>query len=592
MKLTMRFGLISVLVSGLGAVGCTAEEVASTDAAPTVSTQQDIAWGGLPAPGPTTIATPVGLAIDIEDGIGQPLQLRKNQTLYVQQIDMRAHVTATSDEGVDGLARAGDFAGLDWRGTQRVDESFVYLPNADGTFTRRRFFRESRWMNEPSAFVFEQLDARGRLRGVPIIVDTGLLDLRTGLDSFFTRRLRAIQWTNNCVAKTDCAAANNFEEEALVELRYANGVKPGFQLDSATTQLRVTWTANRKSYTIPVAQVAAPTWDYGFGINLDVLTAPANADGTYQAGQKLDVRFTLTDGSGKRLHPQGSMPTFLDYITGNVPSGIDYWNQAERVATYYRRKHKEKQMIVGITGPVQDSVPIRDTLDFVGEILGTQDGSVVTATPSAQGFFGEAASVPSWQQVLGLFPLDTPVSDQVAFTLPADARPGTYKIVMKARRSYLGEELPRVAVKEIQVGTTQHTQKTYSTGKCGNCHQGGGDLSRVGHGLAITDRDTCTTCHTPLPFEPEGPIVVRSHFVHSRSGRLNASPGQCNLCHLDRAGIQRTSRAACLSCHKEYPADHVTQFGPIYDMYIGGGLDDSFGQCTSACHRNHPNSGL
>jgi len=565
---------------------------ACVDDSPLATTEEAISFGGLPAPGPTTIHTPVGLALDIEDGVGVPLKARKNQTFYINQIDMRAHIETAVDEGVAGLASAGDFKDLDWRDTQDVDQSFVYLPNTDGTFTRRRFFREARWMNNPSAFLIEQRDAHGHLRAVPIVVDTGLASLRTDFDSFFTRRLRAIQWTNNCASKTDCSTATSFEEEALVELRYSNGVLPGFQLDSATTQLRITWTANpHHPYTIPVEQVAHPTWDYGFGIDLQVLTPPG-ANGTYHAGQQLDVRFTLRDGSGKPLHPPGVLPTLQDYVTGNDPAGIDYWDQAERTTTYYRRKHKEKQMVVAIDGPMQNTGPVRDTLDFVGEILATTDGSVVTASPATNGFFAEASAVPSWQTLLGLHPPDSPVSDVVHFTLPADAQPGTYKIAMKARRSYMGEELPRAAIIEIQVGTTAHTAKVFSTGNCTTCHSGGGDLTRVSHGIPVSQRDVCTTCHVPLPFEPEGPVYVRSHFVHSRSGRLDASPGQCNLCHTDRAGIQRTSKSACLSCHTSYPADHVANYGPIVDMYIGGTLDDSFQQCTSSCHRNHPNSRL
>ncbi|HEY0255739.1 MAG TPA: hypothetical protein VGC41_29620, partial [Kofleriaceae bacterium] len=135
---------------------CTADPGVVTD-------EQEISWGGLPGPGATTIHTPIGLALDIEDGTPVPLKARKNQTFFINEIDMRAHITATVDEGVAGLAHAGDFANLDWRGIANVDESFVYLPNNDGTFTRRRFFREARWMNDPSAFVIEQIDAKGHL---------------------------------------------------------------------------------------------------------------------------------------------------------------------------------------------------------------------------------------------------------------------------------------------------------------------------------------------------------------------------------------------------------------------------------------------
>jgi hypothetical protein len=152
----------------------------------------------------TTIATPIGLALDIEDGVAVPLSVRANQTFYINQIDMRAHANTSVDEGIAALFHAGDFANLDWRGTQLVDQSFVNLPNADGTFTRRRFYRESNWMNVPTLFLIEQLDARGRVRGAPVVVDDGHLDERAPGDMFFARRLRGIQWANDCVSKDDC----------------------------------------------------------------------------------------------------------------------------------------------------------------------------------------------------------------------------------------------------------------------------------------------------------------------------------------------------------------------------------------------------
>src|SRR5215471_10800929 len=47
---------------------------------------------------------PRGLAIDIEDGAGVPLTVRAGQTFWVNQIDLRAAITATVDEGVSGPA--------------------------------------------------------------------------------------------------------------------------------------------------------------------------------------------------------------------------------------------------------------------------------------------------------------------------------------------------------------------------------------------------------------------------------------------------------------------------------------------------------
>ena len=549
----------------------------------------------VPAPGSlaaTTPETPIGIALDVEDGVAIPLRIRGRQRFYIQQIDLRAHVDRTVEEGVAALDRVGDFAGLDWRGTRLVDESFVSVANADGTFTRRRLFRDARWMNERSEFAIEQLDGAGRRIGRPLVVDAGREFVRSDTDSFFVRRLRAIQWANDCASRSDCSGATSFMEEALVELRYASGPNPSVALDAATTQLRVTWSAQHdRAYTIPVEQVANPIWDYGFAIDLAV-TTPPGPGGVYTPGQALDVKFTLRDGAGKPLHPPGVLPTFLDYLSGDDPPGIDYWNINEKVMTYYRRKHKEKQMVIAIDGPLQDSRPIRDTLDFIGQIVASGDGAVVTARPELNGFFGEAAAVPAWRTLIGLQPIDSPVGDTARFTLPTNAGAGTYKITMKARRSYLGQELAVAKVIEIQVGTAAHTTSHLDTGPCRGCHQRSSDLTRIGHGLSAGDRDTCTTCHVPLPFEPEGPLYVRTHFVHSRTDRLDAPLIRCANCHLDRAGIQRTSKSACLSCHRRYPADHVLRYGPVVDMYIGGTLDDSFQQCSTTCHTNHPASDL
>lgn len=591
----MRNSFASWVVCSL-VTGACVEPVADTGPVtePVTASAVSAPDSALAPPSGTTINTPIGIALDVEDGVAIPLQVRAHQRVYIQQIDLRAHVDRTLDEGIGGLAKLGDFAALDWRDTKFVDESFVSTPNADGTFTRRRMFRQARWMNQVTRFDIEQLDARGRHTGLPIAVSSGDEFVRTEHDNFFVRRMRAIQWTNDCASRTDCASATSFMEEALVELRYASdaSANASVAIDPSTTQLRVTWSANpHHPYTIPVTQITHPTWDYGFAIDLSVLTPPGRG-GVYAPGQALDVQFTLRDGAGKRLHPPGILPTFADYLAGKDPPGIDYWNINEKVMTYYRRKHKEKQMLVAIDGPLEATAPVRDTLDFIGAIIASKDGAVVTATPDREGFFGEAAAVPTWSTLIGVTPADSPVGDTVHLTLPNNAAPGTYKITMKARRSYLGQELAIAKVIEIQVGTARRTAAVLDTGPCRGCHSGSADLTRIGHGLPADQRDTCTTCHTPLPFEPEGPVYVRTHFIHSRTDRLNAPLFRCANCHVDRAGIQRTSKSACLSCHKSYPADHVLRFGPVVDMYIGGTVDDSFQQCTTRCHTNHPGSDL
>jgi hypothetical protein len=58
-------------------------------------------------------------------------------------------------------------------------------------------------------------------------------------------------------------------------------------------------------------------------------------------------------------------------------------------------------------------------------------------------------AVPAWRTLVGINPIDSPVGDTAQLTLPQNAAPGTYKVTMKARRSYMGEDLP--ASKTIEI---------------------------------------------------------------------------------------------------------------------------------------------
>src|SRR5262245_3867457 len=66
--------------------------------------------------GPTTIDTPIGLAIEMEGDAGVPLSVRAGQTFYLDQIDFRASIDASSDEGISGLATTGTASELPWHG--------------------------------------------------------------------------------------------------------------------------------------------------------------------------------------------------------------------------------------------------------------------------------------------------------------------------------------------------------------------------------------------------------------------------------------------------------------------------------------------
>lgn len=582
-------GSIAVGLAALVSAGCEPDEAGSAGTG-VAEASAAISWGGFPTDGPTTTNTPIGIALEIDQGAGVPLKVRAGQRVYIDQIDVRAAIDTSSDEGVDGLADAGDFASLDWDDVELEDESFVGQASSDGTFTRRRFFRGADWMDKPSFFLIEQVDQNGHITTFPLLVGTGLEQLRTPLDSFFIRRLRAIQWTNDCQSMDSCDGATSFTEEALVELRSANGSSPSFKLQPSTTALRVRWTLKPNApYTIPVEQVAAPAYDYGFTMDLAAITPPA-PDGTYAPGQAVTFQFTLKDGAGNRLHDPGVMPSYADFLAGNIDSGIQYYRAlAEPYATYYRRKHREKQLILAVMGPVQNNRPLYDVVD-INQSIDFATGVVTAGTQSDDGIYAAATGIPSFLVLFGGPAFwGLPSTDTWTFTLPPDCAPGTYYAVLKGRRSYLGQDIPESKVLEIQVGSPVHTEPAMTTGPCTSCHQEGGAFNRILHGL--DNRAACTSCHAPLSFELEGPVFVRTHFIHSRSNRYDAPLKKCQNCHTSAAGIQRTSKAACLSCHTSYPASHEEAYGPIVDMYVGG-REESFQQCATTCHTTHPGSGL
>jgi hypothetical protein len=212
---------------------------------------------------------PVGLAIEIDNGVGRPLQLHKRQRFFLNQIDVLASVDTTQDEGVAPLAHTGDFAELRWEGTRLADQEFVLLANPDGTFTRRRFYRDAAWMEARSTFTLEQRDAHGRSLAPPLVVHAGAEEPRREHDDFFVRRLRAIQWTYDCPTATDCRGAQRFTAEALVELRSTMHPDRTFVIDPRATHLTVTWSLiPERVYTIPVTHEKTPPFAYTYCLPL------------------------------------------------------------------------------------------------------------------------------------------------------------------------------------------------------------------------------------------------------------------------------------------------------------------------------------
>ncbi|MDF2691671.1 MAG: hypothetical protein K0S65_54, partial [Labilithrix sp.] len=461
--------------------------------------------------GPTTVNTPIGLALEYKNGVGLPLKVRKGQRFYLEQIDLSTSVFSTVDEGLDGLEREGDMRHAKWKGLRLEETDFAQLPDAEGRLTRSRFYRNAKWMTQRSKITIEQVDNRGRSLSAPIEVDAGKDGKRGKKDHFWVRRMRAIQWTRGCASRQDCSGAYEHEEEAVVELRNSMDQESTFKLDPRAVKLRMHWSENpAQVYETAIEQVQTPPFDYGFTIDVEAVTPPG-PNGYYLAGQDVTFRMTLRDGTGNRLHPQGSMPSYNEVISGADQSGLQYYRAFfDPTWVFWRRKHRERTLIAHLMGPEQNIQPIRNIVPL--EELLSQDVQNVAKIerdglydqwkvfPTTHGVFGGAfdPTHASW---------DEPGSDLFTFNLPANAPAGTYRLTAKGRRTYYGEDIAYTRRIDIQVGSNTPTMATLTTGGCQTCHTGGGSFSEVLHRNA--DRATCVGCHAPLGVEHDAPISSR-----------------------------------------------------------------------------------
>ena len=181
-------------------------------------------------------------------------------------------------------------------------------------------------------------------------------------------------------------------------------------------------------------------------------------------------------------------------------------------------------------GPV-DKLKVSQTTTNIFDFLGPQ---ITVAKAATDGYSGVAAAIPPAYILLltGTVPgiEDTPVTDVVSLTIPADALPGTYLASVKMRRDWGGEALNRGETATIQVGSATTTVYTPKTGNCGSCHNGPTAIGEILHGIG--DRRSCYTCHNGLSTEPDSFLDIRVHTIHDRSDRFAGEITQCSTCHL------------------------------------------------------------
>ena len=325
----------------------------------------------------------------------------------------------------------------------------------------------------------------------------------------------------------NCTGAQ-FSVQGLVQFRH-NLEGDHFTIPASATKLGLVWSEQPNvTRLVDVTQVSPSSlpFGYGFEVRLDVAEAPANGH-FFMPGDTAKFRLTLMDGRGRRLHPAGSLPTFGQWIRGEVQSGIRYFDPSVNATLYYALKHRESNEGLTIAGPV-NRLKVSSQIVTLASFF--DPGGVTFATTAADGYSAVTQAIPSASVQFNPAAWDAPMSDVVPVRIPSDALPGTYVAAAKFRRDFAGEALNRGTSITFQVGNNTTSEFRPKTGNCSNCHEDGSALTQVNHGIG--DRRACYSCHAPLSFEPDNALDIRVHTVHSRSRRFPGNVRNCSTCHL------------------------------------------------------------
>ena len=476
---------------------------------------------------------PVGLSLFFQNGQMPPITLVGAVQRYLSEIDITATAAPSSvDNGIQPLITNSEFSGLDWTGIHMVEED--WRPPGDGTFTRQRFYRGANWMEQLSFFLLIPEDSQGRPVGAPLFANAGTDDKWSPSDDGFVRRFVVRQIATGCPAVGNCTGAR-FSVQGLVQWRHnLHADDRSLTISDNASQLALIWSQDLphpRTVAVSHASDSAFPFGYGFLIALNTVNAPANGS-FYTRGETVTFQATFMDGQGRRLFALGSLPTYSQFVNGQVPAGLRYYDGFRLSPTmYYALKHRESNLLVTLSGPASQLRTPHTTVD-ISQFFAP--GQIPAATVANDGFSDAVEGIPPFGVLFGgvFNPAlwNTPVSDQVTFTIPSDALPGTYVAAIKARREFGGEALNRGATVQIQVGTANATSYASTTGNCEMCHTGASAIGSVLHGLS--DRRACFSCHASLSFEPDNALDIRVHAIHDRSERFPADIRNCALCHL------------------------------------------------------------
>lgn len=481
------------------------------------------------------------------------------------------------------IRKQSRFKSLDWSGlTVGRDE---WRRQGPDSYLRETFYENAAWMlSNDDTFTLEVFDADGNMR---VSETYGRKEFLA--ENPVTGRTR-VSWGVFGVGRPEFPGDTTMHPVADTPSYFLTGVKvslanstnpfKSFRMPDVTGEgyIRVTWSLMPKEpFYFPVTFVkeldkgatcyklddkgfaTTESVPCGFGLTQQVhINKPPNGK-FFMPGETVDFQISLNDGDGHALHPRDLMPSFNDYMSGNS-NGLAYFNEY-MLLTY--RDASSSESGFKVVGPLQDLKPVTN----------------INAPPY---FTFPKTSEPKYFVEPGLLRAvagytDMQPATRYGVTLPADAKPGTYAILLKGHRYYLGERLNRLDTFFFQVGQEKQTSYPGNIGNCQVCHNGVSSLNNLHHGLSVDNVEACSTCHMD---ESVGYMSDLMHRLHMGSRKYKQSKADCRVCHLSRESAVRPSLAACGSCH---PNVHGSEY---FDLKFEEpqNTPNAYGNCANACH--------
>jgi hypothetical protein len=477
------------------------------------------------------------------------------------------------------------FKGLDWSGlTIGRDE---WRDMGAPTFARETFYENAAWMiSDDDTFKLEVLDADG-----VTVRATETYNRKDFLAENSTTGRTRVSWIIDNLARPRFPGdpvpvrspdAGELFYRTVVKASFANSTNPfkSFRMPQLSGDgiIRLTWSLLPDApFDFPVTFINEPDREAtcykldanglatnervpcGFGLTQKVhFNTPGNGK-YYMPGDLVDFQVSLQDGDGNGLHARDQFPSYNEFLA-EESNGIAYFNQWMLI-TY--RDASSTESGFKVVGPLQDLSVVNGTYQL------PYFAYPVRSEPK---FFVE----PGLQRVIAGY-LDSKQPTRYSVPLPADAKPGTYALLLKGHRTFMGERLNRLEPFFFQVGQEQQTTYPGRVGNCQTCHNGVNSLVNLHHGMSVDHVETCKTCHID---QSNGHISDLIHRLHMGSRKYKQPKTDCTLCHLTRESAVRPSLVACNGCHVN---SHGTEYFDLEFESVQN-TPNAYGNCAQACH--------